>query len=344
MSTSIKSLSIEEIEALVKDIGLPSFRSNQILSWLYEKHVGSYEQMTNLPKAVRSQLEESYPLHAASLVDKQISKDGSTKYLLELHDGALVETVGLPSNDNRLTVCVSSQSGCAMGCEFCATGKSGLTRSLEPGEFIDQIAEVARDYQKRVTNVVVMGQGEPFANYKSTMKALRIMNHPKLLNIGARHITVSTCGLFDGIKRFSNEPEQFTLAISLHSARQDIRDSIMPKLKSQPLTKLREHLQSYSNVTGRRYSFEYALMKDINDSDQDLEALVDYCRGLLCHVNLIPLNKIDGSPFKPVLRQTLESWARRLENAGIPASVRTSRGSDIAAACGQLSYKRVRSD
>ena len=340
MIAPIKSLSMNEVEQCVKSAGLPSFRTQQILSWLYQKNVSSYDEMTNVPKAAREQFQELYPLHTPSIVDKQVSVDGSRKYLLELHDGALIETVGLPSSDGRLTVCISSQSGCSMNCSFCATGKAGLTRSLDPGEFVDQIHIIQDDFQKRVTNVVVMGQGEPFANYNNTLSALRILNHPKLLSIGARHITISTCGILKGIERFTQEPEQFTLAVSLHAARQEVRDEIMPKMSSQPLEKLRKALAGYTEETGRRFSFEYALMKDVNDKEEDLQALISYCRGMLCHVNLIPLNYIDDSPIKPVKRQVIEYWKAQLDNAGIACSIRASKGSDIAAACGQLAYKR----
>lgn len=340
MIAPIKSLSMSEVEQCVKTAGLPSFRTQQILSWLYQKNVSSYDEMTNVPKAAREQFQELYPLYVPSIVNKQVSVDGSRKYLLELHDGALIETVGLPSSDGRLTVCISSQSGCSMNCSFCATGKAGLTRSLDPGEFVDQIHIVQRDFEERVTNVVVMGQGEPFANYENTMSALKILNHPKLLNIGARHITVSTCGLLKGIERFSQEPEQFTLAVSLHAAQQEVRDMIMPRMSSQPLDKLRKTLVAYTEKTGRRFSFEYALMRDINDGDEDLQALISYCKGMLCHVNLIPLNHIDDSPIKPVRKQVIDYWKTQLDNSNIACSIRSSKGSDISAACGQLAYKK----
>lgn len=229
-----------------------------------------------------------------------------------------------------------------MGCVFCATGRNGLVRDLEPGEIADQLLVVQGDFGTRVTNVVVMGQGEPFANYNNVVAALRIMNHPKLFNIGARHITISTCGIIDGIERFAEEPEQFTLAVSLHSARQEIRDMIMPAMQNQRLGSLRQALERYSAATGRRYSFEYALMKDVNDGPDDLEALVAYCRRLLCHVNLIPLNGIDDAPMKPSGSEVVQTWYESLENAGIPVSVRKSRGSDISGACGQLANERMK--
>ena len=340
MNYEIKHYSIEGLERVVKELGIPRFRADQILSWLYVKGVTSYDEMTNLSVSMRTQLSEAFPLWNPEVVDKQVSVDGSVKYLLEYHDGAVAETVALPASDGRLSVCVSSQAGCAMQCSFCATGKSGLTRSLEPGEIVDQLLIVQKDFDDRITNVVMMGQGEPFANYDNAISALRIMNNKKMLNIGARHITVSTCGLIKGIERFSHEPEQFTLAVSLHSAVQETRDLLMPRVSSQPLSQLRKSLDEYSRISGRRFTFEYALMKGINDSDEAFRALSSYCKGLLCHVNLIPLNKIEDSPYKPVPNHVLQDWKEKLEKAGTPASVRASRGSDIAGACGQLAAKR----
>ena len=339
MDTSIKSLSLEEFQNVIEEAHLPAYRSKQILSWIYEKGIESYDEMTNVPKSVRSQLADSYPLNPLRLVERLESRDGSRKYLCECADGALIETVGLPSPDGRLSVCISSQSGCAMGCVFCATGKAGLTRSLFPGELVDQVLLVQKDFERRVTNVVVMGQGEPFSNYDAVLAGLRILNHQKLLAIGARHITVSTCGVIPGISKFAREPEQFTLAVSLHAARQEVRDRLIPSMKTQTLEKLRRELSSYTETSGRRFSFEYALMQGINDSDDGLAALVEYCRGLLCHVNLIPLNKIEGSPFHPVSMQTMNRWSEQLERNGVACSIRKSRGSDIAAACGQLAAK-----
>lgn len=336
MNESIKSFSKDGLESLIVKIGLPKFRAGQLLQWLYGKNARSYEEMTNLPKSMREQLEDAYPLHVPVVVAKQESVDGSRKYLLQYHDGTRVETVGLPSSDGRLSVCCSSQAGCAMQCVFCATGKQGLIRNLEPGEIVDQIFAVQDDFNERVTNVVVMGQGEPFANYDSVMAALEILNDKKLLNIGARHITISTCGLVPGIEKLMKEDEQYTLAVSLHSARQNIRDEIMPAVRNYRLGDLRKALDTYAQATGRRFSLEYALMKDVNDGEEDLRSLIQFCKRLLCHVNLIPLNEIEGSEFKPVENHVMKEWKEALEHAGIPASIRKSRGSDIAGACGQL--------
>lgn len=339
MERAFKSMDIEEVRESLASFKLPKFRATQILDWVYAKNVGSYDEMTNLPQSMRTQLADSFPLYKPQVINRQISQDSSRKYLFEFHDGSVAESVGLPSEDQRLTVCISSQSGCAMRCAFCATGRQGLTRDLLPGELADQVLGVQEDFGMRVTNVVIMGQGEPFANYANTMAGLKIINDRKLIGIGARHITVSTCGLIKGIEQFSQEDEQFTLAISLHSARQAIRDELMPKLSNQPLEKLRQALVSYNERTGRRFSFEYALMKGINDGQDDLDSLISYCQGLLCHVNLIPLNEIEESPFKPVPNEILRHWKEQLEKHGTAASVRRSRGSDIAAACGQLASR-----
>lgn len=341
MSEPIKTYSIAEVESIVCDAGLPAFRAEQILMWVYAKGARTYDEMTNIPKVIREQFGVAFPLHVPEIAVKRESADGSRKYLLEYHDGTRVETVGLPSSDGRLSVCCSSQAGCSMGCTFCATGKGGLARNLTAGELVDQVLAVQDDFGKRVTNVVVMGQGEPFANYDAVLAALRIMNHPKLLNIGARHITVSTCGLLQGIERFAGEPEQFTLAVSLHAVRQEVRDQIMPGMKNQRLGTLRQALDRYAEATGRRFSFEYALMDGVNDSKEDLEELISYCRRLLCHVNLIPLNQVEGSSVKPVSPQLMGIWRDRLEEAGVPASVRRSRGADIDGACGQLASRAI---
>ncbi len=336
MENSVKQFSLPDLEQMLVQVGVPKFRTMQIASWLYVKRARSFDEMTNLPSALRLQLSQTYPFTFPEIADLQVSGDGTRKYLLKLMDGTLVETVGIPSDDNRLTVCCSSQAGCAMGCLFCATGKQGLVRNLLPGEIVDQINVVGEDFGRRVSNVVVMGQGEPFANYRNLMGALRILNHGKLLDIGARHITVSTCGIIPKIADFASEDEQFTLAVSLHSADQGTRDLIMPELSRFPLTDLRKSLGEYSERTGRRVSLEYALIEGVNDSARELDCLVRFCKGLLCHVNLIMLNPIPDSPFKPVPTKSLKKWLDELERHRVNATVRQSRGGDIDGACGQL--------
>ena len=239
MANEIRSFTAKEIDELIAELGFPKFRSKQLYEWIHGHHAASYDQMSNLPKALREKLSEAYPLCAPHVVDKQVSVDGTRKYIIELEDGLLVETVGMPSLSkdgyDRLSVCFSTQVGCAMECAFCATGKEGFTRQLSSAEMVDQILAAELDFGQRVTSVVAMGQGEPFLNYDNTIRALRVMNDPGSFNIGARHITISTCGVFEGIRRLSNEAEQFTLAISLHSAIQEDRDAIMPRVANQGL-------------------------------------------------------------------------------------------------------------
>lgn len=296
--------------------------------------------MTDFPKALRQQLADNHPLFAPSIEDKQVSSDGTRKYLLSYHDGSLVETVGIPSSE-RLTVCFSTQIGCPMGCVFCATGKEGFTRNLSVGEIIDQILVVQSDFGKRVTNLVGMGQGEPFLNYDAVVAALDIINSKKGLGIGARKITLSTCGILDGIRKFSEVREQYTLAVSLHSARQEVRDAIMPHVSSQPLNSLYKELLSYIEKTKRRVTFEYTLISGLNDRQVDLEALLHYCRGLLCHVNLIRLNDTPDSLFHSSSETTMHEWKEVLERHGIETTIRISKGSDIFGACGQLKNARA---
>ena len=346
MTAGIDTYTIEGLDDLVAGLDQPRFRATQLFEWLYGRGVASYDDMTNLPASLREQLTETAPLHFPRIEDKRISADGTRKYILELHDGCLVETVGIPSTGSkdagheRLTVCASSQVGCAMACQFCATGQEGFTRNLSAGEIAWQVLLVAADFETRVSNVVLMGQGEPFLNYDNSLAALRIINHAKGPNIGARHITVSSCGITEGIRRFGTEPEQFTLAISLHSAVQSTRDELMPRSASTPLDELKDALLDYQQAAGRRISFEYLMIDGVNTSDTDLEALIDYCRGLSVHVNLLPINTVPGSPYTPCSKAKMQEWMSLLGRAGIEASVRTSRGSDIFGACGQLKNTR----
>ncbi len=331
----IKALDRPGLEALVSDLGQPRFRARQIEHWLYGRGVGSFAEMTDLPAGLRETLAGRLALSPPSVLQRQESADGTRKYLVGLAGGATVETVGLPSGD-RLTVCFSTQAGCAMGCTFCATGSGGLVRDLGPGEMVDQVRLVADDFGRRVTNAVAMGQGEPFANYDATLGALRFMNADDGLGIGARHLTVSTCGLISGIDRFAEEPEQFTLAVSLHSAVQATRDRLMPGVRALGLSQLRTALIDYAEKTGRRPSLEYALIDGVNDSPAELGALVGFCRGMLVHVNLIPVNPVTETGFARSPTERLVAFERGLSDAGIEVSIRAERGADIDAACGQL--------
>ena len=335
----IKALSRDEIATmLTEEMGTQPFRAKQLIQWLYGKRVASYDEMTNLPAALRTELAARYPINFPSISRKQVSSDGTRKYLIRFVDGASVEAVGIPSK-NRLTVCVSTQAGCPLRCTFCATGKNGYVRNLGVGEIVDQVAVVGKDFGQRVTSVVLMGQGEPFLNYDAAIEAMRILNSKDGFEIGARHITVSTAGIMPQIRRFAAEPEQFTLAISLHSAVQETRDELMPGVRKYTLDRLHDSIASYAEKTGRRPTYEYALIDGINDTDGELRALVSFCRRTLCHVNLIKLNPVHGSRFNPSSPERLALFARKLGVAGIEATIREPRGTDIDAACGQLKQR-----
>lgn len=338
MKTSIYTFSREQLFALLAEKKQPPFRAKQLYEWLYLHYANSFEEMSNLPQSLRNVLSENYSLVKPIIQHKALSQDATRKYIFRLEDNECVEAVGIPSgkNNEHLTVCFSTQVGCALGCAFCATAQEGFTRNLSVGEIVGQILLVQNDFQQRVSNIVAMGQGEPFANYNNVMAALRVLNDPKGIAIGARHITISSCGVLPGINRLSAEPEQFTLAISLHSALQEKRNKLMPRMANYPLLELKNTLQHYIASTNRRVSFEYLLINNVNDQEEDLYALLDFCEGLLCHVNLLPLNKTSHSSFNPSSPKTEQRWLAALSAHHIPASLRKSRGSDIDAACGQL--------
>ncbi|MDR2957834.1 MAG: 23S rRNA (adenine(2503)-C(2))-methyltransferase RlmN [Coriobacteriales bacterium] len=334
----IKRYGIEELQDLVTSYGQPAYRAEQLIEWLYCRWVSEYSEMSNLPKALRDALSSEHPLTKPEVVERQVSTDGTRKYLLKLADETFVETVGIPENQ-RLTVCFSTQVGCGMGCSFCATGHLGLIRQLSPGEMVDQLLVVAADFDLRVSNAVAMGEGEPFANYTATMAALRLMNHSKGLNIGARHLTVSTSGIIPGIKSLAKEPEQFRLAVSLHSARQVTRDVLMPGLAVYRLPALRQSLLDYCQDSGRRVTLEYTLIEGINDSEAEIKALIKFTEGINCHINLICLNpteQVDLEVFKPPSSRQAQTICVQLQAAGIETTLRRSRGVDINSACGQL--------
>lgn len=352
MKKAIHAYNISELGQIISELGQPRFRTKQLTTWLYRDNVASYDEMTNLPQSLRKELETQYPLVPLRVIDKQVSLDGTRKYVFECYDNTQVEAVGIPSftkkekkdEPKHLTVCFSTQAGCAMQCAFCATGEEGLSRNLSSGEMVAQILAVQDDFGCRVSNIVSMGQGEPFHNYDSVLDALRFLNSKEGLEIGARHITISTCGIIPGILKLAEEPYQFTLAISLHSANQETRDTLMPRCSAITLPRLKEALLFYIEKTGRRVSFEYLMIKEVNDTDRSLDTLLDFCNGLLCHINLIPLNSIEGSSFQPSEKNTLNYWVRELNSHGIECTLRNSRGSDIDGACGQLKNKLKQAD
>lgn len=334
----LRTLSHEQLVDLMEQLGYPKFRAKQVEDWVWKHNVSDFQEMTNVPAALRADLSARCTLGGTSEVARQVSSDGSRKYLLRYSDGTQAECVGMPTR-NRLAVCVSTQAGCRMGCVFCATGQGGFTRSLKATEIYDQVIHVSEDFQTRASSVVMMGQGEPFNNYDEVIKALRMLNSPEGAGIGARHLTVSTCGVIPMIRRFSKEPEQFTLAVSLHSAIQSTRNAIMPGVKKYTLQRLHDVMGEYVEATGRRPTYEYALIGGVNDNNAELEALCDFTRGTLAHVNLIQLNDLEDSRLKPSTQERAELFVRRLAQVGVEATIRNSRGNDIDAACGQLSQK-----
>lgn len=352
MSNNIYSMDLSELEEFFKSLNQPKYRAKQVYEWIHVKNATTYEAMTNLPKNLREQLSSLLPLSESKIINKQTSADGSRKYIIQLADNNLVETVGIPSKfedaenhpDNteeevsakRLTICFSTQVGCEMGCIFCATGKEGFKRNLTEQEIIDQIILVQQDFKMKATNLVVMGQGEPFLNYENTLSALKRANTDQGILVGARRITVSTCGIIKGINKFAQEPEQFTLAISLHSAIQSKRDLLLPRLKNQTLQNLHKALSEYISERNRRVSFEYIMINGINDGEEDLLSLIEYCKDLLCHVNIINLNNTPGSELKPTSQDNINYWIKTLNSNGVFATQRKSKGADIAGACGQL--------
>ncbi len=339
--SDLHSMTHGQISNLVEELGQPKFRVKQIEEWVWERHARSFDDMTNLPKALRSALAERCTLGGAEEVARQVSSDGSRKYLLRFADGTAVECVGMPTR-NKLAVCVSTQAGCGMGCAFCATGNSGLTRSLTAGEIYEQVMHVRDDFNTRVTSVVMMGQGEPFMNYDNTIAALRRLNSPEGAGIGARHLTVSTCGVIPNILKFANEPEQYTLAVSLHSAVQKTRNILMPGVQKYSLLHLYDAMGEYTQKTGRRPTYEYAMIRGVNDTAEELDYLVQFCGNTLAHVNLIQLNEVPGSKLKPSTPERAQDFVRALNRVGVEATIRNSRGNDIDAACGQLKQRILR--
>lgn len=336
-TNEIFSYELTQLESLLAELGQPPYRAKQVYEWLHKHNVVSYDEMSNLPKDLRDWLTEHFPITKTEIIKENASTDLSRKFLLEHPDKTRTETVGIVSPDNnRLTVCFSTQVGCSMGCTFCATGQEGFTRNLTVQEIINQIITVKNAFDMRVSNLVAMGQGEPFLNYDNLIQAIRRANTDEGLGVGARHITVSTCGILNGINRFANEPEQFTLAVSLHSAIQSKRNQLMPRLANQPLSDLHNALAAYLDKKHRRITFEYTLIDGINSTEKDLAALIEYCEGLFCHINLIPLNAIDNSIYLPPDKETIYKWEKALNAEKITTTIRNSRGSDIAGACGQL--------
>ena len=315
------------------------FRAKQLFSWLYTKKVTSFDDITVLSKDMRDSMNREFVIDGLKIADKQTSKDGTVKYLFELPDGNLIETV-LMVHDYGLSLCVTSQVGCNMGCKFCASGLLKKVRNLTPGEMVGQVMKVSHDLDVRVSHVVVMGTGEPFDNYDNVMDFVRIINDPAGLAIGARHITISTCGIVPGIEKYANEGIQTNLAISLHASNDEIRDVLMPINKTYNMDMLRGAIADYIAKTNRRVTFEYILIDGVNDELIHARQLAHYLRGLNAYVNLIPYNTVADNDYQPASPEKTAAFKAELLRLHINTTQRKEHGSDIDGACGQLRAKK----
>jgi len=360
--TDIKSLTREELEAQFKAWQEPTFRVDQLLDWLYARRATAWDAMSNLPKLLRGKLRDSFSLQILELARKQGSPDTTQKFLWKLADGAFIESVLIPANpalygeaSDRHTLCISTQVGCAYGCRFCASGLDGWKRNLGVHEIVEQILAVERWHaaqpkaesleptaERVVNNIVVMGMGEPLANYDHLIKALKILNAPWGGSIGARRITISTSGLTPQIRKLAVEPMQFRLAISLHGATDEVRNRIMPVNKKYPLTELTAACEDYQKLKGRMITLEYILIAGINDSLEQTRPLATLAKRLYAKVNLIPYNKVEDLPWVRPAEEVCERFLAALEKLGVTATLRREKGGDIDAACGQLRLKTER--
>ena len=334
--TDIKSMTLPELRDLLQGLGEPAFRGKQVFSWL-SRGVTGFDEMSNLPLFLRERLKETCALSVPKAVRKQASaRDGTIKYLWELADGNCIESVLMRYRHGN-TVCISSQVGCRMGCAFCASTIAGKVRDLTPGELLDQVIFTQKDSGAPISNIVLMGIGEPMDNLDAVLKFLELVNHPDGLNIGMRHISLSTCGVLPGIRRLAELGLQLTLSVSLHAPDRETRSRLMPVNRAYDVEDLFAACHDYFGKTGRRISFEYAMIDGVNDQDWQADLIARRLRGMPGHVNLIPLNDVTESPFRPSRRTA--AFQKRLESHGLTATVRRSLGGDIDAACGQLRRK-----
>ncbi|MEK4424380.1 23S rRNA (adenine(2503)-C(2))-methyltransferase RlmN [Solibacillus sp. FSL K6-1523] len=338
LKPSIYSLRLDELKDWLVENGEKAFRAGQIFEWLYEKRVKTYEEMSNLSKGLREKLEQQFGLTTLSTIIKQESKDGTIKFLFQLQDGYSIETV-LMRHEYGNSICVTTQVGCRIGCTFCASTLGGLKRHLMAGEIVEQVVKVQQkldETNERVSSIVIMGIGEPFDNYDAMMSFLKIMNDDKGLNIGARHITVSTSGIVPKIYQFADEGMQINFAVSLHAPNQEARQKLMPIARAYKLEALMEAVQYYIEKTGRRVTFEYGLMSGQNDTEEVALELAALIKNIKCHVNLIPINYVPERDYIRTSRSKIFAFEKTLKEKGINVTIRREQGSDIAAACGQL--------
>ena len=335
MKPSISSYTLEQLTARIKELGQPAFRAKQIFHWLHQKNVAEFADMTDQPKAFLARLEEEYAIAAPTIVRRQESKDGTIKYLLRLADGNCIETVLMRYSYGN-TVCVSTQVGCRMGCRFCASTQGGRVRNLEAGEIAAEIYTAQRDVGERVSHIVLMGIGEPLDNFDNVMDFLNIISCPDGVNIGMRNISLSTCGIVPQIDRLAGQKLQLTLSISLHAPNDAMRSGMMPVNDAYPVKELIAACRRYQQTTGRRIRFEYSMVRGVNDSPETARQLAGLIKGMGAHVNLIPINPVDGSPYSATDSENVKRFQALLTELGVNATVRRRLGSDISAACGQL--------
>lgn len=338
----LRSCTEEECMEIAAAFGQKPFRGKQMAEWVHKKQVRDIQEMTNLPAKFRQQLEERYVVSGVTEVDRQVSRRGDTaKYLFRLPDGNMVESVWMKYRHGN-SVCISSQVGCRMGCTFCASTLSGLSRNLTSGEMLSQIYEIQRATGERVSNVIVMGMGEPLDNYDNLIKFIRLLSSDKGLCISQRNITVSTCGLVEQIRELMKERFGITLAISLHAPNDEIRRGIMPVAKRYSVDEIFDACREYFESTGRRITFEYSLIRGVNDREEHALELAGRCLGMNCHVNLIPLNEVKERDYRCAGGGDIENFKKILEKKGINVTIRREMGSDIDAACGQLRRKYLK--
>lgn len=335
----ILSMTFDELSQAFKENSIQGFRAKQVWEWLHKHQVLDYDEMTNLPKTLRDDLKEKFPIICCSFVGKQVASDGTAKMLYSLPDGDYVECVVMKYKYGY-TICVSSQVGCKMGCAFCASTLGGFKRSLSPGEILSQVYIAQREIGERISHIVLMGMGEPLDNFDNVMRFITLVTDEKGINLSMRNISLSTCGVVPKIEDLLKKHLQLTLSISLHAPNDKIRSSIMPINKRYNIDELLSMCRRYTNETSRRISFEYAMLSGVNDSDDCARELAGRLKGMLCHVNLIPVNEVEESPFKPSSPERVKRFTEILEKNGVTATVRRKLGSDIDASCGQLRLKQ----
>ncbi len=335
-NNDIRSMLPEELEEYVKELGQPAFRGRQIFSWLHDKLEDSFEKMTDLPESLKKRLEAEAEVRPVRPVVEQVSKeDGTRKYLMELYDGNCIESVLMPYHHGN-SVCISTQVGCAMGCRFCASTIGGCVRDLAASEMLGQVYAIQKACGRRVSHVVLMGSGEPLVNLDNVLRFIRLITCEKGLHISQRNITLSTCGIVPGIDRLAREKLQITLALSLHGATTKKRKELMPVTNRYPLEQVIPACVRYYESTGRRVTYEYSLVKGVNDKDADAAELAALLKGQNCHVNLIPVNPVKERSFQAPDRRAVQNFQKKLENLGINVTIRREMGRDIDGACGQL--------